>query len=360
MQLVYTHYMNYTGYSIAAQDYILSMLKSNVPFDIKVKWLNADPQTGISANRRQIFTALKNKKDALPQTNLYHSIPNLYKNIPHASKNIGFAIFETINPPKKWAEIMNNMNRIITASSFNKGVFESIGVNAPVSVVPHCFDPDLFNADVKPVGRYGMTTFYSMGTWKNRKNWETLIKAFYDAFEDKNKVCLVIKTDNPKNLQALVARVKRFSEWRTKNTAPIYADKAEHCEFEEIPKLMKKGDIYVSASLGEGFAIPVMHAMALGMPVIVPRFGGLLEYALPQFVTYIEPAGYKEFPVMDGVPQFDNCIWPVITVDAVRDAMKKVFNDYPSEKSRMAYEYVHINLTYNIIGPKFKEAVSND
>ena len=358
MQLSYSHYLNATGYSVCAQDYILAMLQSDRDdFDIKVNFLNASTNVGVSKNRQQLFQSLKNKKVQEPQCSVFHSIPHLYKRVQTAQKHIGFCIFETINPPAKWVEKMNEMDEIITASEFNENVFKENGVIKPIKVIPHCFDPNLFNKDVKPLGRYAKTTFLSVGTWKNRKNWEALIKAFYDAFENKNNVCLLIKTDNVESLHRMVTRIKRTCEWRSKNTAPIYAEETPRCSFEEIPRIMAKGDIYINASLGEGFCIPGMHAMAMGLPLITTRFGGSLEYAKPELCTYIEPSGYKTYNVMDGIPQFQKCIWPVIKIGSIRDAMLEVYKNYPTDKRNAAYVYAHSNFTYKAIGPQFIEAV---
>lgn len=358
MQLNYHLYFNMSGYSIAAQSYVLAMLRY-LPndFDIKVHFLNSTINTGISKNRQQIFGALRRKESKQPQVNLFHSIPQLYRRPMEGKKHIGFCIYETIDPPKTWIDSMNSVDKIITASHFNEGVFRQSGVSVPIDVVPHCFDPELFNEDVKPKGRYNKFTFLSIGTWKNRKNWEMLIKAFYDGFENKDNVCLLIKTDNSQALQSLVHRVKKTCEWRSKETAPIYAEESNHCCFEDIPKIMKKADAYVCPSLGEGFCLPSLHAMSLGIPLIITKYSGPLEYAKENYCTYIQPNGYKTYGVMDGIPQFNNKIWPVLKIGAIRDAMRSVLQNYPIDKRNAAYEYVHNHLTYKQIGPKFIEAV---
>lgn len=358
MQLNYSLYLNSTGYSVAAQEYLLAMLSVEKDFDIRVNFLNAVTNDGVSKNRQQIFQSMKNKKVSKPQVSLFHSIPHLYKRIQSADKHLGFCIFETINPPQKWISQMNDMDGIITASQFNANIFKENGVTKPISVIPHCFNKMMFNKDIKPTGRYAKTTFLAIGTWKNRKNWEVLIKAFYDAFENKNNVCLLIKTDNTDSLRTMVSRIKRTCEWRSKNTAPIYAEESGKCTFEDIPQIMAKGDIYINASLGEGFGIPGLHAMAMGLPVITTRFGGALEYAQPDLCSYIEPDGYKTYNTMDGIPQFQSCIWPVIKIGAVRDAMLEVFHNYPTAKRNAAYIYAHNNYTYEVIGPKFIKAVT--
>ena len=362
MQVVYHGYMNYTGYSIAAQEYILSMLYHQPDLNIRLLPLSNIAKGGVSENRYQMFQALRTRTPEEKDTiHIYHSIPQLYRRPRGSVKNIGVCLFETFNIPKEWVKNMNEMDSIITASEFNKNTFQAHGVEKPIYVVPHCFDTHMFNHEVRPTGRYKMKTIIAVGTWKQRKNWDRLIKGFYDAFEQKDNVCLLIKTDKRKELDRAVLSIKRSTEWRSKDTAPVYAEEKTNCDFEEIPRIMRKGDVYISASLGEGFGLPGMHAMALGMPVITTRFGGALEYAKPQFCTYLEPnRNYKRLPMMDGIPQFRDCIWPMLRIGEIRDKLREVVfdkNQIVRQKSAMAYDFVHKNFNYNIIGKKFLEAV---
>ena len=361
MQINYSLYCNCSGYSVAAFDYILAMLDADPNLDIRITCLNNTDWRGISPNRKQIFKALQNKKNDPDQISIYHSIPYIYRRPPKSNHHIGFSIFETINPPKEWVRHMNDMNAIITATSFNKNIFEKSGTHKPIYVVPHCFDTRLFNDSVQPEGRFGKTTFLSIGTWKRRKNWELLIKSFYDGFEMKDNVCLLLKTDNPQALKTTVASIKKNGPWRAKPTAPIFTEESTQINFEDIPKFMRQGDIYISASSSEGFGLPLLHSMALGIPVITVRFGGALEFAQPQYCTYIEPRGYQTVTDMDGIPQFKNCIWPVLRVSDIKDAMRDVWSNYSEAKSKAlkAYEYVHSTYTYKQIGPKMIEAINS-
>lgn len=358
MQINYFFYMNYSGYSISAQDYLLALKHCAPETDIKVHYINEGTKSGVSSNRQQIFNAMHRQPTRPPCVNVYHSIPIRYRHRGNA-KHIGFCIYETIDPPRDWIAMMNNMDGIITASQFNKNVFLSNGLKRPIEVVPHCFDPKMFHDRVKPTGRYNLTTFISIGTWKTRKNWETLIKAWYDAFEKKDHVCLLIKTDKPAELTSTVTRIKRTESWRSKDTAPIYSEESPNCTFEQIPSIMKKGDIYVSPSIGEGFNLPSFHAMALGIPVIVTRYGGTLEYAKPNLCTYFEPKEYVKHRVMDGIPQFSNKIWPKLSISEVRDKMRYVWEhkNERQEKAAAAYEYVHKNFTYDVIGKQYLGAL---
>lgn len=357
MDLLYNMYINSTGYSCASQDYVLALLRHRPDIDVRIKALNSAITVGISRNRQQIFAGLTKKKEADNQACVFHSIPHRYRRDTGAKKHIGFAIFETINPPKDWIKMMNNMDSIITASSFNENIFRSAGTTIPISVVPHCFDPHLFNRDTKDKGRYDLFTFLAIGTWKQRKNWDTLIKSFYDAFSKNDGVCLLVKTDKPQQFETRVQQIKKDGEWRSKDTAPIYVDNKTHIPFEDIPSFMKKGDVYINISLGEGFSLPSLHAMALGIPVLVTKYGGLLEFVKPGLGTFVDPDQYRTYPHMDGIPQFRNCIWPVLKIGSVRDKMIEIKNKYPKEMTKLAYEYVHTNFCYETIANKFASAI---
>lgn len=356
MQLHYHGYLNQTGYSIAAQDYILAIKKILPDLSIKFHIQNKH-SLGISPNRLQYFMSLTNTKDApeSEQIHVYHATPVRFRKHQNAKKSIGVCLFETISPPKHWIEQCNIMDEIIVASEFNKNVFETAGVRVPISVVQHCFDTNLFNNNVEHNGRYSMTTFVSIGTFKKRKNWDGLIKGFYSSFSKKDNVCLLLKTDKPHLLENTIQTIKRTSEWRSKDTGPIYLDRSNVLSFEEIPVFMKKGDIYVCPSLGEGFGLPGMHSMALGMPLVTTKYSGVLEYAKEGLCTYIEPSGFKTQPVMDGIPQFSNGIWPILKNESIGKAMKEAM-DFKNEKK--AYEYVHNNFNYNVIGEKFIKVIS--
>lgn len=349
MQLNYKLFLNSTGYSIAAQEYVLAIKRMNPDLDISVSFFNSS-FTGVSEQRKKLFTSMVRKGNVTPT--VYQSVPQRY-----TVGNIGFCIFETISIPKTWIDIMNSMKGIITASRFNEGVFKSNGLNAPVHVVPHCFDVHMFNEDIKPKGRYGLFTFMSIGTWKNRKNWNNLIKGFYDAFSSKDKVCLLLKTDKPKSLTQAVINIKLNGPWRSKDTAPIYIEDGV-CSFEEMPALMKKADVYICASRGEGFGLPGMHAMALRIPLIITRYGGSLEYANSNNCIFLDPSRYEKVNNMDGIPQFRNSIWPVVTHEEIRDKMIKAFQNYPSDKATKAYEHVHNNMTYETVGKQYMEAIN--
>jgi glycosyltransferase involved in cell wall biosynthesis len=98
--------------------------------------------------------------------------------------------------------------------------------------------------------------------------------------------------------------------------------------------------------------------MALGIPIITTKFGGVLEYAKPNYCNYFEPKEYKAQQNMDGIPQFANCIWPALKVSEISNKLRYVFENWPAEKIKDAYNYVHANYNYEVIGQKLLEVIN--
>jgi len=358
MQICYRMYFDSCGYSIAAQEYILAMLSVKNDQDINLEPLKPPTRKGVSPKRFKFFNDLyKLHPKTPPMTVVNHCIPSVYRTAKKFAKHVGFCVYETVDIPKHWVKNVNKMDHVITCSDFNRQSMLQAGVRKPISLIPHTFDPGMFHKGIEPNSRFRRKTFFAMGTWRSRKNWETLIRAFYGAFTHSDDVCLLIKTNNPDELRKMVRRIKMGKKWRQKATAPIYADQHGQVTFEEIPALMRQGDFYISCSLGEGFGLPGLHAMALGMPVVTPAFGGSLEYAKPEFTTHIPIAGMERRQKLDGISQFRDKMWPVIREEDVARTMQKVVASPPVRKTHEAYEYVHKHFTYDVIGPKFLEVV---
>src|SRR3990167_9423796 len=98
MQLNYSIYFNYTGYSISSQEYVLSSLRHNPDLDLRLSYVNHGPILGVSKNRQQYFEYFRKKELIYPHINLFHSIPLQYRQPKNAYKNVGFCIYETIDP----------------------------------------------------------------------------------------------------------------------------------------------------------------------------------------------------------------------------------------------------------------------
>lgn len=357
-KIQYCCFLSQSGYSVAAQDYIMALKKAN-KYDIKVRSFGNTLKSSYLTNTNlDIFSEMKNKKYESNYINIYHCIPPMQKRVAKASKNIGFATFETYSPPEEWKRWLNSNDAIIVPSLFNYEIFNHMGIEKPIYYIPHCFDPEIYNIDIEALRNYKRFTFLFVGAWKIRKGYIQLIEAFLKEFDEKDNVQLIIKTDKHSKAQKYVQKIK--DGLNKKGFAPILFEK-EVLDSINMAKFLKSADCLVQPTLGEGFGLSGMQCMAVGTPIIITDFSGCLDYANEDNCLLFKKGGFTLHNSMDNIPQFRNKKWAFISVKEIRKKMRYAVDNYGilKKKSKNGYEFVHNNFSYEKIGKKFNELLGN-
>lgn len=343
----YVCFMNQTGYAQAALANILA-LDASGRYDVRINCVHTIEKKSFSDTMYRKLQALSHKEQNHNAIQIFHLIPDMQRRVDNRlRKNIGYATFETFNPPSRWISTLNQNDAIICPSDFNCKIFANSGVNRPIVRVPHGLDLSVWNDKVSPLYRHREFVFLFVGTWRYRKGWDLLIHAWAKAFDKNSNVKLIIKTDKTDKAERRVES-ELFSI--RNNLAPIYFEKQILSE-SLMPSFYKSADCLVSPTLGEGFGLPSIHSMAVDVPVIVTNFSGCTEYANENTCTLIEPDGFLFHDMMDDIPQFSAQKWPRLRVEDIANAMRSVVDDYKAAKikSRKAYEFVHKNFGYDKI-----------
>lgn len=184
--------------------------------------------------------------------------------------------------------------KIITISQFSKGKICKIYGIPPEKVVVTLlgYDSDRFNSKVNfdtklknLIRKFALEDgyFVFLGTLQPKKNIERLVEAF-KRLERKNiKLVIVGMTDEGRGgwmYKSIFQKVKDFGlEGRVVFTGYLPDG--------DIPYIFKGSLAYILPSLYEGFGIPVVEAMATGVPVIVSNVGSLPEICgnLPVYIN---------------------------------------------------------------------------
>jgi len=346
IKINYCAFLNSSGYSQAAQDLILALYKSK-KYNISLSTFpGGNRSSSISSNKRKIFSEMEkiNKdKDAIQ---IFHCIPTIQKRISKNKKNIGFATFETFSPPFDWINILNTNDAIISPSEFNYKIFSHERIKKPIFYIPHCLDVDIFNEDVFPMKKFDKFTFLFFGTWKKRKGYEVLIEAWLNEFSSLDNVQLVIKTDRVVEAKKYIEEVKKHFI-KDKGFSPIIYE-SNIIEDYKLPSFLKSFDCLISPGYGEGFGLPGLQCMSLGVPIITTNFAGSKDYANNETATLIEPKGFIFKKDMDGIPQFKDKKWAFVDRKDVQNKMKEVFENYSvaKEKSKLGIELVKTKFNY--------------
>ncbi len=296
-------------------------------FDVRVKSLHHNiKDEAFSANRGEYFKSLMRKPERLDAIQVYHCIPPLQVRVRRLAKSIGFATFETFEPPAAWIPTLNKCSAVICPSKFNEMIFKHAGVTVPVHHLPHCIDTEMYHPHVQAepvVPSNDDFTFMFFGSWVKRKGWENLLEAYWQEFSSHDGVKLVMKTTREARQQREMKALREKLGLMGKDCAPIFS---EYRVFDELrlPSLLKSADCLVFPTWGEGFGLPPLQCMALGVPVVATNFSGCQDYLNDNTGTLLEPDGFVMHQHLDHIHQFNDRKWAYVSVQTIRRAMRYV------------------------------------
>ncbi|ETO28766.1 hypothetical protein RFI_08360 [Reticulomyxa filosa] len=129
--------------------------------------------------------------------------------------------------------------------------------------------------------------------------------------------------DNQQNKQLFLSRIHVLSQQYTMN---------------EMASLYACMDAYVQASHGEGFGLPVLESMAIGVPVIVTNWSGLTDLVTEhgQFGLLINITGLEKAKNTPGKADFDESFdkWASIDVKSLQKNMRWIVENNDNGKAK--------------------------
>lgn len=338
----YVCFMNQTGYAQAALANILA-LEASDKYSVRLNCIHTMQKDAFSEHLYRRLHSLTLKTQKANATQIFHLIPDMQRRVDNRlKKTIGYGTFEAFKPPVRWISTLNQNDAVICPSEFNERIFRNQGTNRPICHVPHGIDLNIWHPEVEPMYQYSDFTFLFMGTWRKRKGWDLLLEAWAETFKPGDGVRLVIKTDKvDKAKNETDVKMSGFG----KDYAPIFFESEIFSEG-QMPSFVKSADCLISPTLGEGFGLPPVQAMSVGVPVIVTNFSGCCDYASESNCTLIEPSGFLHQDIMDNIPQFAGQKWPRLKVRAISEAMKSVVDDYKGTREKAANALQMVKDTY--------------
>jgi glycosyltransferase involved in cell wall biosynthesis len=228
--------------------------------------------------------------------------------------------------PDALADLINlHLDGVLVPSEYSKRAVRDSGVRVPIAIIGHGVDhsgvvPCVIGDRAKrgPATHSLPFTFLHISSGLARKGIEELITAFCLAFSSRDPVLLVIKTfDNPENtVDAWLERLTGASKY-----APAIQVIGEELDQREMDFLYHASDALVLPSRGEGFNLPAAEGMARGLPVIVTRHGGHLDFCNDENSLLID-CTYECSTSHLKVP---NSFWARPSIDQLVKAMKAVY-----------------------------------
>ena len=233
--------------------------------------------------------------------------------------------------PQAWADALRAQppDEIWTPSEFCRMQFLDAGV-APerVVVVPNGIDPARFSPDRAvapfPLATTKRTRFLYVGGALPRKGVDLLLQGYRRAFSRADDVVLVLKLFGTRTFYPLAGFADALRAFTADPNAPelevIDADVSD----EDVVRLYRSCDALVFPYRGEGFGLPMLEALACGLPVIATA-GGAADAFLDDTVAYRIPAQRRAVPDdVVGTPLAGPAWWLEPDVDALAATLRHV------------------------------------
>ena len=268
---------------------------------------------------------------------VFHTSPGMFRNETGAYL-VGRSMYEFSRIEQKWVDAIANVNEVWVPAKFVATAFAISGVPKekllviPEAVDTYFFDPDVQDAVPLPLDgprakrwfHYCNSDhssvaasprafkFFSNFKWEPRKGWETLFEAYWRAFgslsRSERPVSLYIltyyffnsKSGDIHNVSLILDELTQWAKAKLHVESlaefPHFCIITETITETELAGLYKSADAFVLPTRGEGWCLPAIEAMSMGLPTIATAWGGQTEFMTRDNSFLILPDAVEEPP----------------------------------------------------------------
>lgn len=356
MKVLYVaHYRENSGWGDAARNYILAMDK--VGIDVACRPIIYQNNAKLPDRILELERKSYSKYDFCIQ----NVLPHHFEWSSSFKACIGQFVVESYGlKHTSWYQRINMMDAIFHPCPLFKDDKEHY---PETFVVPHTFDTEelLRNRDPLDIPELkNKFVFYFIGEFNRRKNVGALLRAFHTTFSNNEDVALVLKVNKPGvSPNELGSTVNKFCN-EIKSSLGLYNNLNDynneviipmHVPREDLLRLHKTGDCFVTTSFGEACCIPAHEALIMGNKLVVPDYGpfwvgGLFE-TIYNFSTTLQPmvAAERTFPGFGTAREK----WWVPDVDNIGKCMRRAYNEKIEKSSIAKYMFSYEKIGQQIL-----------
>jgi len=295
-----------------------------------------------------------------------------------AKVNVGISAFvETDKCNQKWVENCNAMEMVVVPSTFTKNVVKRSGpLLTKIMVIPEWFNHNILNNSLcdkinQNDDRYNFKTDFNIlvmglltseNVINDRKNLINTIVWLLDEFKDCPDVGIVLKTSLGKSSVsdkiACMRLCKQIVENNRHGSFPKIHLMHGNMSPQEIAGLYNSRNIkmYVTATRGEGYGLPIIDAAAAGVPIVATAWSGHLEFLKK---SLFHPIKYQLTNIDQS--KIDNNIfvngarWAEPDKEDFCNSVRSVYENYDDslDKSKILQKHIQTNFNSSAIKNKY-------
>ena len=192
-------------------------------------------------------------------------------------RNIQWVVFESTRIPATIQPAIQGADQVWVPSAWGHSVLTAHGIHADrIRIVPEGVDGTRFHAH----GRRPRSTarpfrFLTVGKYEQRKGIDLTIEAFAQVFANHPHAELVIKSNYFTNHREKHSELQgKIADLGLDNVTLLWGEMTEP----QLADLYRACDAFVLPTCAEGWGLPLIEAVAAGLPIITTMHSGHTEF----------------------------------------------------------------------------------
>ena len=353
--LAHSSHVGTTGYNAHSQGFFRKLSEK---VDLKLRnftvshnWNNknmADPH-GVDVNEidKKIFHLQTVSNDGINYTDipLYNYDPTFiqdvhivlntvrhhYFNDNYDGKKIAYTVWENSEYPIDFLYKLHEFDQVWVPTDWQAKLTVKQGIpKEKVKIVREAVN-DIYKPNRVSYDD-GIFRFIVFGGWSDRKSTSDILRIFKKLYGKNKRVELVLNAENMFFYDGCRTTQERMIKYDvcSSNIKLIHnIPRSEYLDY------MQKGNVFLSCARGEGWNIPLMEAMACGIPAIYSSCSGQLEFALGKGIPIKIKDEMSTHNYNSGnTPGF----WYEPDFEDLENKMIDVYENYPLYKQKAVIE----------------------